>query len=178
MLIGLSFGETGASLISVTDKVLEPPEQLGMTVQERGGELDQLGPADDLLIEEDQAAKEVVVHFRASQSLADFVEEGELVEAAELAGLGEGHVAEAVSLLLFRRRVSDSTRRSLDTGCGISCGGHGHGCGGSCGSDAAAALADALLAAGHAGAEFGRAELEAAEGGRVFLGQADVTSQA
>ena len=106
MRIGLSSGETGPSLFSVADEVLEPPEQFRVSVQKRGGELDQLGPADHLLVEEDQAAEEVVVHFRTSQSLPDFVEEGKLVEAAELSGLGESDVTKAVGFLLFRRRVA------------------------------------------------------------------------
>ena len=172
MRIGLSSGETGPSLFSVADEVLEPPEQFRVSVQKRGGELDQLGPADHLLVEEDQAAEEVVVHFRTSQSLPDFVEEGKLVEAAELSGLGESDVSKAVGFLLFRRRVADSAGRSLDAGRSIGSGGDGN-----CGGDAAAALADALLAARHARAKFCGPELKAADGGRIFLGQAAIDGQ-
>ena len=108
----------GREALAVADKVLEPLEELGMAAQEGGRQLDELRSAHHLLVEEDQAAEEVVVDFLVAQSLPDFVKEGELVQRAEFSGLGERHVAQNARLLLLRRRIRHSTRRPLDDGAG------------------------------------------------------------
>ena len=73
-------------------EVLEPLVELGVLDQEVAAQRDHLLPVDDLLVEQHQAAEEVVVHVLVAEGLAHLVEEGELVEGPHLAGLGQGDV--------------------------------------------------------------------------------------
>jgi len=81
------------SAVAISDEVLKPLEQLGMPAQKRRGQLDQLQSTDHLLVEEDETSKEVVVHFRISQGLPDFVKEGIFIKWAKLSSLCERDVA-------------------------------------------------------------------------------------
>ena len=141
LVVAVATTRASGAAVLATKEVLEPLEQLRVSIEEGPGQLNQFGPADDLLVEQDQAAKEVLVDFGAAQchshlqrtshrnerrlepaSIPKFegaylVEKCVLLESSISACFGQRHVphgARQLGLLVGRRRLRDRPSRTLD----------------------------------------------------------------